>query len=92
MKNVVFNSAFMAVALLPVFLIARWRDWGLLASVLFGWALIHICNVSFAFKEPVDAVFTGLWAALGWLYMLVWCLSIYGAVLFWAWLRRRRHA
>jgi len=90
MKNVVFTSAFVVVALLPIFLIASWRHWGLLASVPFGWALIHVCNLSFTFEEPVDPVFTGLWAALGWLYMLAWCLPIYGAVLLWTWIRRRR--
>ncbi|MGQ9660773.1 MAG: hypothetical protein ACUVWX_00365 [Kiritimatiellia bacterium] len=91
MKEIVFTSAFVVVGLLPFHLIARWRHWGLLGSVVFGWVLIHVCNVSFRFEEPVDTVFTGLWAVLGWLYMLVWCLPVYGGVLLWAWFRRRKH-
>src|SRR5690242_9782704 len=92
MKNLVFTSAVLVAALLPIFLIARWRHRGLLAAVLLGWSIVHVCNISFRFEEPVDAVFTGLWVALGWLFMLVWCLPIYGIVLLVGWRRRRSRA
>ena len=89
MKIFIPVLGFVIAAGLPIFLIARWRHWGLLAAVLVGWGIIHVCNIAFPFEETVDAVFAGLWAALGWLYMVVWCLPIYGVVLLVAWRRRR---
>ena len=90
MKDFISILGFVIAAGLPIFLIARWRHWGLLASVLLGWGIIHLCNISFRFEEPVDAVFAGLWAAIGWLFMIAWCLPIYGVVLLVAWRQRRR--
>jgi len=89
MKELISMAGFLVAAMLPVFLVARWRHWGFVAAVLLGWGLIHVCNVSFRFEEPVDAVFAGLWVAIGWLFMIVWCFPIYGVVLFRAWRRRR---
>lgn len=90
MKDFISILGFLVAAILPIFLIMRWRHWGLIAAVLLGWGIIHVCNIAFRFEETVDAVFAGLWAAAGWLFMIVWCLPIYGLVLFRAWRRRRR--
>jgi hypothetical protein len=89
MKNSVSTSVFVMAALMPIFLIVRWRRWGILASVLLGWVVIHVCNISFPFEEPVDAIFTGLWWAVGWLCMLIWCLPIYAVVLLVDWWRSK---
>lgn len=88
MKDAVSLFCFALAAVVPFALIPKWRHWGLLVSVLFGWFVIHFGNMATRaeWSEPVDAVFAGLWAAVGWLYMMVWCLPIYGYV----WFRARK--
>lgn len=62
MKEFIQTSGFVVIAILPILLISRWRHWGLLASVLLGWGILHLCNLSFPITDHTEGVFTGLWA------------------------------
>ena len=79
MRDATFILCAVTVAMLPVVLIRRWPHIGMLVSVIFGWFVIHQQNMAYEdeWSEPVDAVFAGLWALGGWLFMLAWCLPIY---------------
>jgi len=88
MKNFISDSAFVLALVLPFFLIIRWRTWGLLASVLVGWALVHYSNVSFTWESYIMRIHIADWAAFGWLFMLIWCLPIYLIVILWRWVQR----
>lgn len=65
--------AFFAALIFPIFLVLRWQGIGFFIAVLFGWAIIHASNMIAPVDAPVDAVFKGIWAWLGWAYMLAWC-------------------
>jgi len=68
-------GAFSWAMVLPFFLVLRWKGFGFLVAILAGWFIVHLANL---FRNQVhpnreSAVFLGLWVALGWAYMLVWC-------------------
>jgi len=88
--NSIRDAAFVIAAVLPFFLIVRWRFWGLLASVLGGWALVHHSHVSFTWNSYMMPFFMGQWMVFGWLFMLVWCSPIYLVVILWRWIQRVR--
>jgi len=90
MKEIIQNSGLIIAGLLPIYLIVKWRHWGLLASVLIGWILVYVISTSFQFEDKVEAVFAGVWMMLGWAYMLAWTLPIYGLVLLFTWLKTRK--
>jgi len=90
MKDFIQPSAFIITMILPFLLIPKWRHWGLLTSVLFGWIVVFVCCYAFPFADKTEAVFTGLWLAAGWLIMLVWCLPIYFSALIYRSLRKRK--
>ena len=92
MREATFFLCAAIVALLPFYLIRRWPHVGMLVSVFFGWFAIHQVNMAFQseWSELVDAVFAGIWAVGGWVFMLVWCLPIYLYALFCAWRTHRK--
>jgi TRAP-type C4-dicarboxylate transport system permease small subunit len=69
LESLIWGSAF----LLPLFIAYRWKGIGFGFSLFFGWGIIHLANLVIPHNEPIDAIFTGLWVALGWLYMAVYC-------------------
>jgi hypothetical protein len=64
------------VLAVTIFLIARWRWIGVIVSVLFGWATIHVINVSFPHDTWSDIEFTEDWPIFGWLWMVIWALVV----------------
>jgi hypothetical protein len=84
------TSAFIIAAVLPFVLIVRWRHWGVIASVLFGWAVVSIAAVSFPPQARYDELGTGMWLYGGWFIMLVWCVPIYISVLIFRAIRKKK--
>src|SRR6186997_3492892 len=74
-------AAFATAVLLPFFLVLRWRGLGLIAAILIGWLAVHMANITSIVNEPADAVFKGLGAAFGWVYMSAWCVIVTSALL-----------
>jgi hypothetical protein len=66
----------LSVLALTIVLIARWRGRGVLASVILGWAAIHLINISFPHDQWSDIEFAEDWPRFGWLLMLIWCLLV----------------
>jgi hypothetical protein len=60
--------------ILPFFLVMRWRGGGFILCVLLGWGVVHVANINTPVREPADAIIKGIWACLGWAYMIAWCL------------------
>jgi hypothetical protein len=90
MNSFIQTSAFIVAAGLPFYLIAKWRHWGLAASMLFGWGIVFLAGELFPTQERYEPLGAGLWMIGGWLIMLVWCLPIYIAVLIYHSLRKRK--
>jgi hypothetical protein len=68
--------AFLVAMIFPVFVVLRWRGFGFLIAVIFGWSIIHASNKYVTVKEPADGVFKGIWAVFGWAYMAIWCMFV----------------
>ncbi len=69
--------AFLLAALAPMYLIGRFHCSGCVASVVLGWGVIHISNVTAPRSDPVDGVFTGLWVVCGPIVMTLYCLCLF---------------
>ena len=73
-------------------LVARYRGYGLVASVLLGWVILY--GVYNAWPAP-----PGEWDedreemhVLAPSIMLIWCAPVWGVVELWRWFRRRKGA
>lgn len=73
LEESVNTIAFLVAAFLPFFIVLRWQGGGFVLAVLFGWGLVHVTNLFVPRHDPVDAVFVGVWFALGWAFMSAWC-------------------
>ena len=90
MKDFAQTSAFIVAAVLPFLLIVRWRHWGLIASILIGWAIVSIAAVSFPPQARYDELGTGMWLYGGWFIMLVWCFPVYISISIYRSLRKKK--
>jgi hypothetical protein len=79
----------MFVLLATVFIIARWRRRGVIASMIIGYLAIEMINVSFAGNTWHDIEALEDWPTVGVAWMPAWSLLIYGAVLLYSYCQRR---
>src|SRR5262245_36703586 len=75
------DTGAMFVLLATVFLIVRWRRWGVLASIVLGYLAICWINVWFAGATRHDREALEEWPTWGLMTMPVWSLLVYGGVL-----------
>ena len=89
MNGFIQTFAFIVAAILPFFLIARWRHWGVVISVGFGWAVVLAAGDFFPTEARYEELGAGAWLFGGWLIMLVWCVPIYLGFLIYRLVRKR---
>lgn len=79
--------AFVVALVFPFFVVTRWFGLGYVLSILFGWIVIHVANVTLPPPEGDEArtaaIFTGLWLYFGWVYMAIWSTFALGIVSVW---------
>jgi hypothetical protein len=78
----------MFVLLATVFIIARWRRRGVIASIIIGYLAIEMINVSFAGNTWHDMEALEDWPTVGLAWMPTWSLLIYGVVLLYSYYRK----
>ncbi len=85
MTGVISTVAWFLALVLPFFLVRRWNGVGFVLAVLIGWAAIGLENEYLRSHDFVGiegdeirtaAVFCGVWLALGWGFMAVYCLFV----------------
>ena len=82
----------MFVLVATVFIIVRWRGWGVLTAIILGYPAIHVIHISFAGDSWHDTEALHDWPVVGLLVMPIWCLLVYGVILIWSRVYRRlRH-
>ena len=83
-----------SVLVATIMLIARWRARGAFIAIAYGYAAIHVINISFPHDLSEDIEFARGWPILGFFVMAVWSLFVLTIILFglsgWdAWKERR---
>jgi hypothetical protein len=91
MNGYIQMFAFIIAAILPFILIAKWRHWGAIVSVLFGWAFVFLAGQMFPTDARFEELGAGVWLFGGWFIMLAWCLPIYLGFLIYRWYQKRSH-